>query len=373
MVLMALDHTRDFFHSGVFQGQDPLDLSRTSVALFFTRWITHFCAPVFVFLAGTGAFLSTTRGKTVRDLSWFLVSRGLWLVVLELTWVRWAGWSFAINLHEHWGNVIWAIGWSMVVLAALIHLPLWATAVFGFLMIVAHNAFDGIRPEDLGPWDCLWRILHAGGAFEMAPGYRFGAGYPLIPWIGVMAVGYSFGAIVTRPPAERRRWFLRLGLLTVGLFVVVRLLNAYGDPKPWSVQRNPLFTVLSFLDCHKYPPSLCYLLMTLGPALLLLAMMERGTPAWVRPVLVFGRVPLFYYVLHLPLIHGLSLMVHWLRFGHADWLWGNTEGTRPPEGAGFGLIWVYVAWGVVLLTLYPLCKWFADLKRRRRDAWLSYL
>ena len=373
MVLMALDHTRDFFHSGVFRGEDPLDLSRTSALLFFTRWITHFCAPVFVFLAGTGAFLSTTRGKTSRELSWFLVSRGLWLVLLELTWVRWAGWSFAINLHEHWGNVIWAIGWSMVALAALIRLPLWATAVVGLVMIATHNAVDGIRPGDLGAWGWLWRLLHAGGSFEFAPGYRLGAGYPLIPWIGVMAIGYSFGALVARPSLERQKWLLRLGLALVVLFVALRLLNAYGDPKPWSQQRNGLFTLFSFLDCHKYPPSLCYLLMTLGPSLLLLAWLERGTPRWLRWVLVFGRVPLFYYLLHLPLIHGLSVLVHWLRFGHADWLWGNTEGIKAPTGAGFDLIWVYVAWAAVLLILYPVCKWFAELKRRRRDAWLSYL
>ena len=243
----------------------------------------------------------------------------------------------------------------------------------GLLMIATHNTFDGIKPGDLGPWGWLWRVLHAGGSFEMAPGYRLGAGYPLIPWIGVMAVGYSFGAIVARPSAERRRWFLRLGLATIVMFVMVRLLNVYGDPKPWSAQTNSLFTILSFLDCHKYPPSLCYLLMTLGPALLLLAWLERGTPGWLRPALVFGRVPLFYYVLHLPLIHGLSLIVHWVRFGRADWLWGNTEGIKPPPGAGFDLVWVYVAWGAVLLILYPACKWFAELKRRRRDAWLSYL
>lgn len=373
MVLMALDHTRDFFHSGVFRGEDPLDLSHTSVLLFLTRWITHFCAPVFVFLAGTGAFLSKTRGKTVRDLSWYLVTRGLWLVLLELTWVRWAGWSFTIDLHEHWGNVIWAIGWSMVVLAALIHLPVWAIASFGLVMIATHNAFDGIKPDGVGVWSGLWRVLHAGGAFELAPGYRLGAGYPLIPWIGVMAVGYSFGEIVRRPPEERRRWFVRLGLLAVALFVVVRLSNLYGDPTPWSPQKNGLFTFLAILDCHKYPPSLCYLLMTLGPALLVLACLDGGTPGWLRWTLVFGRVPLFYYVLHLPLIHGLSVIVHWLRFGHADWLWGNIRGIKPPEGAGFDLWGVYLAWATVLMILYPACNWFAALKRRRRDAWLSYL
>src|SRR6185436_3365833 len=186
MVLMSLDHVRDFFTNMKF---DPLDLTQTNPALFLTRWITHFCAPVFIFLAGTGAFLSTTRGKTKRDLSWFLFTRGLCLVLLELTWIRWAGWNFGINLHEHWGIVIWAIGWSMVVLAAMVHLPLWAITTFGIAMIALHNAFDGVKPESFGPFAWLWRILHAGGQFQITSDVRFGAGYPLIPWIGVMATG----------------------------------------------------------------------------------------------------------------------------------------------------------------------------------------
>jgi uncharacterized membrane protein len=372
MVLMALDHTRDFFHAGAVQGQDPLDLQTTTLALYFTRWITHFCAPVFVFLAGTGAFLSTTRGKTSRDLSWFLFTRGLWLAVLELTWVRWAGWAFAINLHEHWFLVIWAIGWSMVVLAALVHLPTWAITTVGVGMIAIHNAFDSVKPEAWGQWSWLWRVLHAGGPFQVAPGYTLSAGYPLIPWMGVMAAGFGFGRLLLREPRQRRGWLLVLGLAMISLFVLLRLSNLYGDPKPWSSQGSAANTLLSFLDCHKYPPSLCYLLMTLGPALVILSVLDRGTPSWLKPILVFGRVPLFYYLLHLPLIHALAVAVNLMRFGHANWLYGASP-AKPPKGAGFDLPIVYLTWIAVILLLYPACRWFADLKRRRREQWLSYL
>jgi len=428
MVLMALDHTRDFFHVGAFRGIDPLDLSQTTIPLFFTRWITHFCAPVFLFLAGTGAFLSTTRGKSKRDLSWFLITRGLWLVFLELTWIRWAGWNYGINLHEHWGIVIWAIGWSMVVLAALVHLPNWAITTFGIAMIATHNAFDGVKPESFGPLGWLWQILHAGDKFQITPSVTFGAGYPLIPWIGVMATGYGFGTILLREPAARQRWLFRVGLNMIVVFFLLRFSNLYGDAKLWTSQSTGFLTLLSMLDCTKYPPSLCYLLMTLGPAAIVLALLDRVVLAGVRPspgaaspassstpgsssdvgiscvsapedertpptkpatrgegrgeegriaillrpILVFGRVPLFYYLIHLPLIHGLSVALHVLRFGHANWLYGAAP-AKPPPDAGFDLWVVYLAWIIAVFMLYPACQWFADLKRRRREAWLSYL
>jgi uncharacterized membrane protein len=369
MVLMALDHTRDFFHAGALQGIDPLDLEKTTVPLFFTRWITHFCAPVFVFLAGTGAFLSTTRGKSKSELSWFLFTRGFWLIFLELTWIHWAGWTFSLNLHEFWFLVIWAIGWSMIVLAALIHLPVWATTAFGIAMILTHNLFDGVKPETWGPWGWLWRVLHAGGRMRTGE-FVFGAGYPLIPWIGVMASGYGFGALLMREPGQRRRWLWGLGSGMILAFVLLRWSNLYGNPKPWSPQSNPTLSLLAFLDCHKYPPSLCYLLMTLGPALIVLALLDRPTPPLLKPILVFGRVPLFYYLLHLPLIHGLSVAVNLIRFGSLPQ--GPTIG-GPSADLGFSLPIVYLFWISIVLALYPACKWFADLKRRRQEAWLSYL
>ena len=371
MVLMALDHTRGFFHFGAIRGYGPLDLATTTAPLFLTRWITHYCAPTFIFLAGTGAFLSSTRGKSKHELSWFLVTRGLWLVLLELTYIKWAGWAFAIDLHSSNGAVIWAIGWSMVALAAIIHLPLTGIAVFGVGMIVSHNLLDGVTPESWGAASGLWKILHAGGPVEFAPGYFLYAGYPLIPWIGVMAAGYAFGAILQRDRAERQGFILRLGVaLTLG-FVALRFSNFYGNTTPWTSQSTPLRTVFSFLDCRKYPPSLCYLLMTLGPALCVLAWLDRAPRPGLRSVQVFGRVPMFYYLLHLPLIHGMALTVELIRNGHAEWLHGGKV-TIPPA-AGSSLSGVYLAWAVALLLLYPVCTWFADLKRRRRDPWLSYL
>lgn len=372
IILMALDHTRDFFHHGAFEGWDPLDLSRTNVALFFTRWITHFCAPVFVFLAGTGAYLSGTRGKSKGELSWYLLTRGVWLVLLEITWVRCLGWTFSFDFGSIWLLVIWALGISMIVLAGLIHLPGWLIAAFGLLLIAGHNSLDGISPKSWGAFGPLWQLLHAGGGFELRPGLTIGAGYPLIPWIGVMAVGYAFGQIVVMEQNTRRRLLLGLGLGACLLFLLLRGTNLYGDKAPWTPKDNALLTFFAMLKCEKYPPSLSYLLMTLGPALLVLLALDRGIPRWLKPALVFGRVPLFFYLLHLPLIHGLSVAVHWVRFHDVRWLMGVAD-AKPPPNAGYGLVGTYLVWLVVILILYPVCRWFAELKRRRRDAWLSYL
>ena len=371
MVLMALDHTRDFFHNGVYQAIEPMNAADGSIALFFTRWITHICAPVLVLLAGTGAFLSATRGKSKRDLSTFLFTRGLWLIVLELTWVHWAGWSFAVNLHEQWGLVIWAIGWSMIALAALVHLPNWAIATVGISIITLHNALDPLTPEQFGALGWLWRILHEGGDWTWH-GIKFSAEYPVLPWIGVIATGYSFGAVMLKEPAQRQRWLLRVGLNLIVVFFLLRFTNLYGDAKLWSSQPTGFRTVLSMLDCTKDPPSLCYLLMTLGPAAIILALLDFKTPEFLKPLLVFGRVPLFFYLLHLPLIHGLAVAVNLIRYDRADWLYGNNP-AKPPPDAGFDLPFVYVMWIAAIIILFPACQWFADLKRQRRDKWLSYL
>ncbi len=372
MVVMALDHTRDFYSNVRF---DPLDFERTNVLLFLTRWITHYCAPNFLFLAGVGAFLTSTRGKTTGELCWFLLSRGLWLAFLEVTWVHCLGWSFNFDLHHVGVGVLWAIGWSMVALAGLIWLPVKVVGAFGVAMIFLHNAFDRVTPGDLGSFGWLWRVLHVPGALNPAPGWSIGVGYVLIPWMGVMAAGYAFGQIYSWEPARRRRLLLQLGFGLIAMFIAVRWLNIYGDLRPWSPKQSTLFTLFSFIDCHKYPPSLSYILMTVGPAMLVLWWLDRGTPALLRPFIVFGRVPLFYYLLHLPLIHGSAVIVEYLRHGRAGWLfqspWATGE-TIPPT-AGFDLPGVYIAWACMILILYPVCNWFAKLKQRRKDAWLSYL
>lgn len=372
MVLMALDHVRDFFSHARF---DPLDLSRTTTALFFTRWITHFCAPVFVFLAGASAFLALAGGKPRGELARFLLVRGLWLILLELTVVH-LGWFFTLDHSFGLLQVIWALGWAMIALAALVFLPPRVVLLIGLALIAGHNLLDGIRPAEWGEWDWLWMLLHEQGLVQPAPNVTFLVVYPLLPWVGVMAAGFGFGELLRYPPPRRTRWLLALGTGMLALFLVLRGTNLYGDPFPWQRQASGWLTLLSFLNCTKYPPSLLYLLMTLGPALLLLPLLERGHGPLLRPLVIFGRVPLFYYLVHLPLIHALAVLVAQVRYGRAGWLFstgvfGGGNG-RPPDD-GFALPGVYLAWAVVILLLFPLCAWFAAVKARHRGGWLSYL
>jgi len=369
MIIMALDHVRVFLHHAtpLF---DPTDLARTNAPLFLTRWVTHFCAPVFVFLAGTGAFLSGARGKTRGELSRFLLTRGLWLVFLELTVIRLA-WTFDPTYSVTPLQVIWAIGWSMVVLSALIYLPTWAVTTFGVAVIALHNLLDPLTSASFGPLGWLWSILHTGEPLEPFAGRQFIPVYPLIPWVGVMAAGYGLGPVLLLERERRRRLLLRLGVGLTLAFVVLRALNFYGDPRPWSLQESGLFTLFSFFNTHKYPPSLLFLLMTLGPALVALRLFDRGTGRLARPLVTFGRVPLFYYVLHLYLIQMLAVVFAIARYGPR--VGEAFAGGRLPPDYGYGLSVIYAVWLGVVAALYLPCRWFAGLKRRRREAWLSYL
>jgi uncharacterized membrane protein len=288
------------------------------------------------------------------ELTRFLLSRGLWLVLLELTVIKCA-WSFDPGFSQSQVlRVVWAIGWSMVVLAFLVRLPLKWVAAVGVAMILGHNLLDGIKPAGFGAWAPLWSMLHVKGDTPL--GF---VSYPLIPWIGVMAAGYALGGVYAWPRQRRRRFLVALGLLCLAAFGVLRGFNLYGDASPWTPQATPLWSAMSFVNVTKYPPSLLYLLMTLGPALLLLAAFESVRGAWTRFFLVFGRVPLFYYILHIALAQASAEIV-WRSLGQ-------------PATFGYGLPVVYAVWIAAVLLLYPLCRWFADLKARRDDWWLSYL
>jgi uncharacterized membrane protein len=376
IVLMALDHTRDFVSDARF---DPLDLSRTTAALFLTRWVTHFCAPVFIFLAGAGAFLSAARGKTRSQIAWFLLTRGLWLVALEFTLVH-LGWFFNLDYRLLLGQVIWAIGCSMLALAGLVFLPAWAVAALGVALVATHNLFDGVRADSLGSFRGLWVVLVSSsftdGPLELWPGVYFFAAYPLLPWLGVMAAGYGFGRLWLLDRGPRRRWLLGLGAGLTLLFVALRAVNRYGDPSPWSEQLTGLFTFLSFINCSKYPPSLLFLLMTLGPAILALALFDRRSGPLSHVFVVFGRVPLFFYVLHLPVIHLVASGLAYARYGEVGFMFQNVAFAGPgqlPAGYGYGLPVVYLVWLGVVVALYPACRWFSGLKSRQRTVWLSYL
>ncbi len=369
MIVMALDHTRDFFSYYRF---DPLDLTRTTAALFFTRWITHYCAPVFVFLAGAGAFLSTSRGKTKPELAKFLLTRGLWLIFLEFTVIRF-GWLFNVDYSLSFGQVIWAIGISMIALAGLIFLSLRVIAVFGIAMIALHNLLDGITPLQMGIFGWPWQIIHSGGIIIFAPHSFYVALYPLIPWIGVMAAGYAFGSLLLKDEPVRRRILLRLGIGMILGFILLRASNIYGDPIQWSSQKNSLFTVLSFIKCEKYPPSLLYLLMTLGPAITFLPLLEKMKGKFSSIVITYGRVPLFYYIIHIFLIHALAIAAAYFSVHEVRFLFSNNPPGSWGIQYGFGLAVVYLVWGCVVACLYFPCRWFADLKRRNKSVWLSYL
>ncbi len=411
MVLMALDHVRDFWGPTAF---NPANLSQTTPGLFLTRWITHFCAPVFVFLAGAGAFFYGSR-RSRPELSAFLVSRGVWLIVLEFTVVQ-LGWGF--TYFNGWpggpdvllfAQVIWVIGVSMILLAGLIYLPLPLIALFGVALIAGHNRLDGWSPET-APWDTIWTILHQGFAFVPL---RFLPGstnvtlvniYPIIPWVGVMAAGYAFGSLLKGSPQQRRRRCLTIGLAATAGFIVLRAADKYGEPNRRqtappaaaaaaqggeqdnassgpgnadaaaplsSAERSPLYPALSFLNCTKYPPSLLFLLMTLGPALVALALFEHARGRVARVLVTYGRVPLFFYLLHIPLANASGAFFFQLRYDANRWLGAMMR--PPPQGFEPNLLVVYAAWIGVVALLYPACRWFAGVKQRGRWPWLSYL
>ena len=378
MVLMAIDHVRVF--AGVPAGG-------ASPAIFFTRWVTHFCAPAFIFLAGTSAFL---YGRKHANLSRFLLTRGILLVLLELTIIR-LSWTFNFEYRQYMlAGVIWVIGWCMIIMAGLVKLPVRVVGAIGLLIIFGHNLLDGAVggiAESLGndARGALWKLLYVGffaPPVQVTPnGPNLVVLYTLIPWIGVMAAGYAFGTIITEPPAKRDRLCLTIGLGAIALFLVLRGLNLYGDPSPWSSpQPNAdgpqLPALLSFLNTSKYPASLLFLLMTLGPTIALIPVLEKARGPVARWMTVFGKVPFFYYILHIPLIHVIALIVSQVRMGTiVPWLFENHPmgSGRAPAGYMWSLGLLYLVWLIVVVLLYFACRWYADAKERRRAPWMAYL
>lgn len=376
MIIMALDHVRMYFALGTWYAE-PTNLATTTPLLFFTRWITHFCAPVFVFLAGTSAFLYGIKKANSQGTAWFLFTRGLWLIAVELVIVNFA-WTFDITYSFLILQVIWAIGISMVVLSALVFLPNGWILAIGMTLVFGHNVLDSVTARGTSTWNLIWYILHQPTSIFLDSTRLVNVVYPVLPWMGLMALGYGFGQVYGRdfPSAQRRRWLFSIGICATLLFLLLRGFNLYGEPREWQTQDSTMYSLISFLNTTKYPPSLHFLLMTMGPALILLAWIEILGERLAKPVIVFGKVPFFFYVVHLYVIHALAMLML-VAQGH-DWrayilsARGITSGTL--SSYGLGLEAVYGIWAMIVLLLYPLCSWYQKIRESHPARhWLRYL
>jgi len=376
MILMALDHVRMYFGFGTWYSE-PTNLAATTPLLFFTRWITHFCAPVFVFLAGTSAYLYGMRRANVKETALFLLTRGLWLIFAELVIVNFA-WTFDITYSFRILQVIWAIGISMVVLSALVFLPNWLILGIGTLLVFGHNLLDPINLEGSSAQDILWYALHQPHSVFINPTHLVNFVYPVLPWIGLMALGYVFGTLyqIDFPAEQRRRLLLNIGVGATLLFMILRGFNLYGEPHLWQTQDSFVFSFMSFLNTTKYPPSLHFLLMTIGPALIFLSAIEPFGNRLPEPVIVFGRVPFFFYIVHLYVIHALAtlLLVYEGRDWHEYILSAREIMSGTLRNFGLRLGAVYFVWILVVASLYPFCKWYQTYRENHPAKWwLRYL
>jgi uncharacterized membrane protein len=374
MIIMAIDHVRDYFHADAFL-YNPTDLSKTTVILFFTRWVTHFCAPVFVFLAGTSAYLVGVR-KGKAELSSFLFKRGLWLIVLEFTLINFS-WFFNIHFSFIALTVIWALAMGMIILSVAIYLPFRALIILGLILVAGHNLFDGLQLLNDSRIVEIYSVLLRPYVFQLGHFTVF-TGYPILPWAGIMLLGYCFGSLYTQSvdAAERKKVLIQLGAAAIVVFVIVRFINSYGEPSPWETQSNPFYTFLSFINVTKYPPSLLYILITLGPAFLFLAWAEKITGKISGYVVALGRVPMFFYITHIFVIHVLALIAALATgFTLSDMTFTTwITDSKNLKGYGFGLGVVYLIWIVVVLGLYPACLWYERYKAAHKEKWwLSYL
>ncbi len=366
MVIMALDHMRDYT---TYYHFNPEDLSQTTIPLFFTRWVTHFCAPVFMFLAGVGSGLGEINGKTKKELSYFLWTRGLWLVLLELTVIK-LGWTFNFTDKTIIFQVIWAIGMAMISLAALIYVPKKWLLVFGLVIVFGHNLLDGISPESFGIFSPLWKMIHVDSLIPLGS-YVVIVKYQIIPWIGVMALGYVFADLYRLGEKARQKKILLIGISCTIMFLIVRGINIYGDPNPWQPQSTIGMTIASFLNANKYPPSLSYLLMTLGPSIILLTLFERWNGFFSRFLIVFGRVPMFFYVVHIYSIHLIAVFLGLYQGFSLSQMFNLFRNL--PQDYGFGLGVTYIMWIFLIITHYYLSAEYIKFKRGRKHPFYSYI
>jgi len=373
MIIMALDHCRDMLHYNNSIGQGPLDFGTTTPALFLTRWITHFCAPVFVFLSGTGIFLYSSKGKSKKQIAIFLFTRGLWLIFAEI-FIIGPLWDF--YFFEFFLQVIWAIGLSMVFLSVLQFLPYRVLFVIGLLIVFGHNLLDNITVEQPFLKSVLWSVIHKEHLYQISDHLQLVIQYPFLPWLGLMILGYALGKLyLPETSAEYRKKFLLItGLASIALFIIIRFVNIYGDMHQWSHQKTPVFTLLDFVNTTKYPPSLLYILMTIGPALVFLSFAENISTRFSRKIAIFGKVPFFYYILHVALIRSIS----WAAFFVSGHTWSDLDFTHfregsLPYGSGYSLWVVYLTWVAVIIILYFPCRWYSKYKTTHKYWWLSYL
>ncbi len=376
MIIMALDHTRDFFHKPAFT-DDPLNLATTTPMLYFTRWVTHLCAPIFVFLAGTGAYFQSQR-KTKKELSSFLIKRGLWLLIIEIIIMNLA-FSFDLKYSLIALQTIWSIGISMIILGIVIFLPFAVILAIGSVIVLGHNMLDSFEAGRTTPIGWWYSLLHQPGFYKLWDGHNLLILYPFLPWTGLMMLGYCFGKLFLKyEGAQRRKMLVMLGIGLLLLFAALRIPNLYGDPRNWSEQKNALYSFLDVMNVQKYPPSLLYMCATIGIGMLLLAAFGNVRNRLTKFITVYGRVPFFYYILHFFLIHLVSAICYLAR-GHSFSEGAHVSNgngfqpnfTQPNEGFSLGM--VYVIWVLIVLSLYPLCKWFSEYKQKHKDWWLSYL
>ena len=375
MIIMALDHTRDFFHIDSFTG-NPLDPTTTTPVLYLTRWITHFCAPAFVFLSGLSAWLQGQR-KSKKNLSIFLMKRGIWLIIFDLTIM-----SFALTLDIHFDlfilETLWSIGAGMFILGCMIRLPLSVILTAGLIIVLGHNSLDFAERTRAGNIPVWWKLLHQPGIIPLWGQHNLFIFYPFLPWAGLTLSGYCSGKLFTDTEApKRKKILLGLGCAAIGLFIILRAINVYGDPVPWAGQKTPLATFFSFMNVQKYPPSLLFLCATIGPVLIFLAFAKNTGGKWQNIISVYGRVPFFYFVVHFFILHMTEAIVYLSR-GHSV-----AEGMKGAPGVPFkfimpgegnSLLTVYAIWLAIVVTMYPLCKWYDGYRKGHREKWwLSYL